>query len=161
MVGGWLVTLALANVDHYLANPSKAAADAADSPEDTLSTLDSGCEKEPTYLIAVPECDLRYNKPPKGTTENPPSEAKPGLHKIDETQAGACPALANDPPPDLFVVCVPTYLAGKFDAGSKSVIVVPGAPSSRPRSVRASMLRPHPRSRPVARSWSSAAPSRA
>ena len=34
--------------------------------------------------------------------------------------------MANDPPPDLFVVCVPTYLAGKFDAGSKSVVVVPG-----------------------------------
>ena len=44
--------------------------------------------------------------------------------EIDEK--GACPELANDPPSDMFVICVPVVLTGDFNAAKQSIVLLPG-----------------------------------
>ncbi|MGO9754490.1 MAG: hypothetical protein ACLP8S_03075 [Solirubrobacteraceae bacterium] len=40
-------------------------------------------------------------------------------------ESSDCPPLANDPPPDLVVVCVPVYLAGSFSS-TYPILIIPG-----------------------------------
>jgi hypothetical protein len=124
-LGEWLVSNGPQSLLDAFPNPSQIAA-SGDTVGGILKNLDSLCQQTLKYEDPVPDCQLPLINEPAGDTEDPPSNATPGLDSMDDSQGGACPELANNPPPKLFVVCVPVGLAGSFDAGDKSVIVVPG-----------------------------------
>ncbi|HMK96376.1 MAG TPA: hypothetical protein VK425_02455, partial [Acidimicrobiales bacterium] len=52
------------------------------------------------------------------------SDDSESANDVDED--GACPELANSSPPDMFVICVPVLLAGDFNVGKKSIVLIPG-----------------------------------
>jgi hypothetical protein len=55
-----------------------------------------------------------------------PGAAGAGTADEGAEQTAACPPLGADPPSSVFVVCVPTELAGTLDVGSKTLLVLPG-----------------------------------
>ncbi len=95
-------------------------------PSQLLSQLDTACLKGVyEYNDSSASCHHAFTPNPEGAP-NPMIKYGPGFASMDDSQAGACPQLSNDPPPDLFVICVPTALAGTFNAGKKTIIIMPG-----------------------------------
>ncbi|MHB8657946.1 MAG: hypothetical protein ACYC91_08310 [Solirubrobacteraceae bacterium] len=74
-----------------------------------------------------PTCHaLPQPKPPGPQYTEEPTSLNAMSDEASKNDAGACPALDNNPPPKLFVICVPVYLAGEFDAGKKDILMMPG-----------------------------------
>ncbi len=126
-------------------------AEGLNNPGTALSGLDSFCSSVPqpsggTLTLTkppaidgtppTPDCGNTAWPNPDDTTMGPGSQTDRDMDAdgsedgssttADVDESGACPELANAAPPDLFVICVPVALAGDFNAGKKSIILLPG-----------------------------------
>ena len=110
-----------------LDDPSALAAQGS-LPSDVLTGLQALCHGVHVYGDPSAVCHNGYAPLPKSITPPGPTLGPQavGYDRMDDSQAGACPQMANNPPPKLFVICVPTYVAGDFDAGRKDIVLMPG-----------------------------------
>jgi hypothetical protein len=99
-------------------------------PSTLLGALDKGCTEHPTIFEPVCKTGVPPVPPPK---KLPPLKAtRPGYNSLEQPETaedGPCPryaSLGSKPPEDDIVICEPTLLVGKFDAGNKNVLLVPG-----------------------------------
>ena len=91
-----------------------------------MKNLDSLCQQTLKYEDPVPDCQLPLINEPLVTPRTHRRMRRPVSTRWTTPRAVPVPNWRTTPPPKLFVVCVPVGLAGSFDAGDKSVIVVPG-----------------------------------
>jgi hypothetical protein len=107
-----------------LINPIEQAV-AGSLPSALLNDLNQWCASKFLYNDPVADCNNPFTKQPQGLEQTFLYHG-PGAKDLDDSEATGCPQLGNDPPPDLFVICVPVILAGDFNAGNKEILLVPG-----------------------------------